>query len=163
LQAAELIRRVFFAASHLCLATAGVAVSTAILFYGVRPVLLTIFSRAVVADPVFLLALPFFPLQLAFGFISGYVLASKDGAFGKDGAARYVWIVPTVWFTLFLLTYSSRSIFTESRWEHFIWSTSTSAKKIQCVTTLPFVTSVAYGLGSYTARAVRRSRPTPGS
>jgi hypothetical protein len=113
---------VFFAAGHLALATAGVAVSTAILFYAVRPVLFPIFSRAAVADPALLLALPFFPLQMVFGFISGYVLASKDGAFGEDGAARYVWIVPTIWFTLFLLTYSSRSIFTESRWEHFIWS-----------------------------------------
>jgi hypothetical protein len=152
-----------FAAGHLVVATAGVAVSTAILFYGLRPVLLPFFSRASIADPALLLALPFFPLQLAFGFISGYVLASKGGPFVTDGAARYVWIIPTIWFTLFLLSWSSRSIFMESRWEHFIWSTSTSAKKIQSVTTLPFVTSVAYGLGSYTAQAVRRSRSTSGS
>jgi len=152
------IKRVAFAFGHLVVATAGVAISTAICFFLFKPIFSLFVSRT---SSALNLALRFqlFPLQTAFGFVAGYASSLKQNAFAQDRSARYVWIIPTVWFMLFFLSWSPASILLESRWDHFFWSDLPESKRLQLVTTLPFLTSVAYALGSYAG--IRRGITLP--
>ena len=141
-------KRIIFTLGHVAVATIGVAFSTASLFFLLKPILSPFVARKGL-DLNLLLRLPFFPLQAVLGFIVGYVWALKQNAFAQDRSARYVWIIPTIWFLLFFLSWSPASILIESRWDHFFWSNLPESKKIQLVTTLPLLTSMAYSLGSY--------------
>jgi hypothetical protein len=141
------IKRVAIALGHLAMATMGVAVTTVSAFFLLKPILLPFVSRTSL-DLNLPLRLPLFPLQAVLGFVVGYVWASKQNAFGQDKSARYVWIIPTVWFMLFFISWPHASVLAESRWDHFLWSNAPDSKQLQLVTTLPFLSSITYALGS---------------
>jgi hypothetical protein len=145
---------------HLLIATFGVAVSSAILFYILKPVLSPFVAPAILRQDA-PLTLPFFPFQSLVGLATGYLMAVKRGEFGKSRAARLVWIVPAVWFLLLFSAWGSQSVLAESRLEHFFWGSIGSSKKDQFLTTLPLLTSVAYAVGNYLGckRSGTGSRP----
>ncbi len=148
-----------FALGHLVIATAGVAISTALIFFSLKPVLALVISPLSLAtnSP---LRLNFFPLQSLVAFVIGYFGGSSRSSFRGDKSARYVWVVPLVWFALFFLCWSPRSVLIENRWDHFFWSNTEQSKSEQLVTTLPLLTSLAYAIGSYvSSRRLTRSTP----
>jgi hypothetical protein len=134
--------------AHLVLATVAVPISSAILFFSLKP-LLSVFMSSVALESDAPLTLPLFPLQAVLGLMTGLFLAVRAGEFGRDRTARYIWVVPAIWFLLFFASWQSRSVLVESRLEHFLWSTSLFSKRMQITTTMPSVTSLAYSLGSY--------------
>jgi hypothetical protein len=142
------VRGVAAALGHILVATVGVAVSCAFCYFLLKPVLFLFISRTSLALNL-PLRLPLFPLQSAFGFAVGYIWASKPNAFGQDKSARYVWIIPTIWFVLVFITWPHASVLTGNRRDYFFWSNLPEAKTLQLVTTLPLLTSLAYALGSY--------------
>ena len=143
-----------FALGHLIIATVGIAISTAIFFFMLKPVL-SLFVSASDLSQSLSLKLQLFPLQSSFGFAAGYCGTLQRNAFSRDASARYVWIIPTIWFMLCFLAWTPSSVFVETRWDHFFWSTIPSSKGFQLLTTLPLLTSASYAFGSYVA--VRRA------
>jgi hypothetical protein len=122
--------------------------SSAVCFYGLKPILVPFVDRGrLIHDAA--LTLPFFPFQSLVGIVIGFVFAAGGSRIGGSSIARWVWIVPAGFFLLLLSAWGSRSLLLETRWEHFFWSTSPDSKKEQLITTLPVLTSIAYGLGSF--------------
>jgi hypothetical protein len=153
----RLLRSLLTALLHLVIATVGVAVFSAFCFYGLKPVLAPFVARnRLIHDAA--LTLSFFPFQSLVGILIGFVLAASHGKFGRSRVARWVWTVPAGFLLLLLLSWSPRSVLVETRWEHFFWSTMPDSKKEQLITTLPLLTSITYGLGSYLGCKYQRSR-----
>jgi hypothetical protein len=144
---------------HVLVGTVGVAVSSAILFYVLKPILSPFISPASLGHDI-PLTLPFFPFQSLVGFLSGFLVFVFDGKFGRSREARSAWIIPAGWFLLLFLAWTPHSVLTESRWEHFFWGSLGDSKKEQFVTTLPLLTSIAYALGNYLADKCRLNRDT---
>ncbi|HZQ17073.1 MAG TPA: hypothetical protein VFA90_00010 [Terriglobales bacterium] len=103
------------------------------------------------------LTIPLFPLQAVSGIAVGVLLAPRSYGFR---VARWVWILPAIWWTLLIVSWSSSSVLAESRFEHYLWSGSAEAKRAQIFSTLPFVTSIAYSCGSILAAAFRKEAST---
>jgi hypothetical protein len=142
---------------HVLVATVGVAVSSAVLFYVLKPILSLFMSPVSLAHDI-PLTLPFFPFQSLVGLLSGFLVFLGGGNFGRRREARAAWIIPAGWFLLLFLAWSPHSVLTESRWEHFLWGSLGDSKKEQFVTTLPLVTSITYALGNYLAGKYQLNR-----
>lgn len=144
-------KHIAYGLGHLIIATAGVAISAAVLFFSLKPVLGLVVSKSSLAlnSP---LRLELFPLQSAFGLVAGYFGSLQQNAFSRDRSARWVWVIPGIWFMLLFAAWSQSSILRESRWERFFWSSVPESQTMQLVTTLPLFTSIAYALGSYVGR-----------
>lgn len=140
------IKRAAFAMGHLTIATVGVPISTAIVFFSVKPILAFFVSPLTLAMNL-PLRLGLFPLQTAFGLAVGYLVARRQNTFGRDKSAYWVWVIPGIWFLLFFLSWSQPSILAEGRLDRFFWSSSPESKTRQIVTTLPLLTSISYALG----------------
>lgn len=135
---------------HLVLSTAGVAVLSAMLFYAIKPFFSLFLSPSIVARDA-ILTLPFFPFQSMVGFVTGFVVATKTIGFGRNLGARLGWIIPTGWLLVLSISWtaSSRSVLAHQNWfDHFFWSNATDSKRVQFITTLPFVASASYALGN---------------
>src|ERR1700730_9089843 len=104
-------KKIAIAICQLVIATAGVAISTAILYFSVKPALSIFMSQASLAINL-PLRMRFFPLQTVVGWITGYI-AVRNHTFGNDRSSQYVWIIPAIWFTLFFLAWSHGSILVE--------------------------------------------------
>ena len=129
-------------ALHSIVATVGVAQCSNFIFYSLKPILEIFISReSLIHD--FPLLLPLFPLQAAAGLVIGSLIALKSARFGRMWVARYVWVFPALWFSVLFWARGPE------RWNFFVWSADLPAKKIQLVSTLPLVASVAYSIGSY--------------
>jgi hypothetical protein len=142
---------------HVLLATVGVAVSSAILFYVLKPILSLFMSPVSLRHDV-PLTLAFFPFQSLVGLLGGFIMFVGGGNFGRRREARAAWIIPAGWFLLLFLAWSPHSVLAESRWEHFLWGSLGDSKKEQFVTTLPLVTSITYALGNYLADKYKPNR-----
>ena len=125
----------------------GVVVCSATCFYALKPLLsLFVSSVAVARDAP--LTVAFFPLQTTVGFVLGFCLYARGGAFGKSKQARFTWIIPALWFLLIFSVWRSRSLLAETRLEHFFLSSNYGSKRDQFVTTLPLLTATAYSLAN---------------
>jgi hypothetical protein len=144
---------------HLLVATLGVAVSSAVCFYALKPILVQFVARDRLIHDA-LLSLPFFPFQSLVGFVTGFAFASRAEV-GRKRVARWVWIAPASCLLILFIAWSPRSVFIESDWEHFFWTAQSDSKKEQLITTLPLLTSITYGLGSYLGCKYYQARREP--
>lgn len=145
------IKSIVFALGHVLIATFGVAVSSAVLFFAIKPALSFFLSAASLSlnSP---LRVTLFPIQATFGFVVGYLVTLKQNVFARSKTGAYAWVVPALWFILHFIAWAPPSVLRESRWDHFVGSDLPSAKGVQLVTTLPLITSLTYSLGSYIGR-----------
>lgn len=133
---------------HFVVATVGVSVGSALAFYSLKPLLLLFMSsRTANSDTV--LWCRFFPFQASVAFACSWQLARRGGSVGTARMVRLFWIVPCVWLLFLIAVWRDQSFLGESRWQHFLWSRSTEALRIQIVSTLPLITTLAYALGNY--------------
>ncbi len=156
----RLVRSIVLALAHQILAVIGVPVLCAFSLHMISPLFSYLFPAWQIFTGDALLVVPLFPLQTLAGFGTGFILATKQNEFGKHVSAMFVWIIPTIWFAILLLAWTPHSVFVESRWQHFIWSNEYASKKNQLGTTLPFMTSVAYAVGSLVGSKFSRPNET---
>ena len=139
-----------FGLYHQLLSTLGVIIVTSASFYSVKPILrLVMDSEGLRRDTALLV--PFFPMQASVALVAGFALGRRHTAFGRTLAARLVWIIPLAWLLLLMATWRPSLLNPEDMWQHFFLSRSWSSVRIQLITTLPFVTSVAYAAGNWIA------------
>jgi hypothetical protein len=139
---------------HLVIACVAVPLLAVACVFSFRSIVSVFISQRTL-DPHTALTLPLFPLQSTTGFLTALSLARGGGRFGQNRAARFVWVIPVLWFLLFFLAWSPNSVLAEGRWNHFLWSSMRSSKNEQLVTTLPLLTSIAYALGSHLGGKLR--------
>ncbi len=142
---------------HLCLAVFVINIGATLLYYSVKPLLLLIIRGSFVRSDA-ILAARFFPFQASLEFICSWYLVVRGGNFGSAFIARFVWIVPCVWWLLLFVGWHQQSVLAESRWQHFFWSRSPEAFRMQVVTTLPLITTLAYAFGNYFASKLLKHR-----
>ncbi len=141
-------RKLGIAILHFVVAALAVPISTALLYYTFKPILLAFTSSNFVrADAI--LSAKLFPFQALVAFVGAWYLARKSGNIGTEPVARLIWIGPCVWWLFLIATWHHPSVLGETRWQHFLWSRSADAFKIQVVSTMPLITTVAYAFGSY--------------
>jgi hypothetical protein len=144
----SLLKGVGIGLLHFAVATVGVSVGSALVFYSLKPLLYVFMSnRTVNSDTV--LWCRFFPFQALVAFACSWHLARRGGRAGATSIVRLLWIVPCVWLLFLIVVWHHQSLLRESRWQHFFWSRSTEALRIQMVSTLPLITTLAYALGNY--------------
>ena len=141
----------FIGVVHFFLATAGSAVFAAISFAAIKPLLIAVSSSSSAHDG-YLLVLPLFPLQAIAGLSMGLFVSYRLNAAYSYKIAVLVWVLPAVWFVMHILTWPSVSTFGQSVWQHYLWSNEYTDKRAQLFTTLPFMTSASYSLGSWFAQ-----------
>ena len=133
---------------HFVLATVVVSVVSALVFDSLRPLLYVfISSRAPSTDTV--LWCRFFPFQALVAFACSWYLARRGGRVGAARIVRLLWIIPCVWLLFLIVAWHPQSSLSGNLWQHFFWSRSREALRIQIVSTLPFITTLAYALGNY--------------
>jgi hypothetical protein len=139
----------------MIIATFGIPICVAISLYSWKGALSTVFPYANLRSHSELI-LPFFPLQSLAGFAMGMLIAVKGGTFGRNRVARLTWIPTVLWLAL-LMTAWRPSVLTEDRWTLFFLSRSRTGIRMQLLTTLPFLTSVAYSLGNCIGMRIAQS------
>jgi hypothetical protein len=152
----HVLQGVGIALLHVILATVAVPVSSAMLYYVVKPVLSPFDSLGHDVPLIW----PFFPVQSLVGLLTGFLLFVRRTRFGRSRVARFVWIIPAAWFSLMFLAWGSHSVLSENRWEHFFLSGLGDSKREQIFITLPLLTSVAYAFGNYLGGRYEQSRGT---
>jgi hypothetical protein len=133
---------------HFVVATVGVSVGSAFVFYSLKP-LLYIFMSSRTANSDTVLWCRLFPFQALVAFACSWYLARRGGRVGAASMVRLLWIVPCLWLLLLIVVWNHQSLLDESWWQHFFWSRSPEALRIQIVSTLPLITTLAYALGNY--------------
>ena|SRR5882762_1705411 len=136
------LRSLLLVAVHLLISTLGVVICSSALFYALKPALLLFLSKTVVTHDIPLL-LTLFPLQSLVGFAIGTWYSLKADWIAESRAARLVWIIPALWLLMWLILGGP------ARRNSLLWSTDLDSKKVQLITTLPFMTSTSYALGNY--------------
>jgi hypothetical protein len=137
--------------AHFLLSTVGVAVCSVAGLYILKPALLAIISEQSLKRDAPLI-LPFFPIQSGIALASGFVIARSHFRFGKGVIADLVWIISLVWVLIAMLSWSHNATILESSWRHFFVSNDPESKRNQLIFTLPFLTSLFYGIGHYIGR-----------
>jgi len=140
---------------HLALATVFAANIATIIVYTLGSVLLVLFPHFFHARIPS--ATVYFIVQMAVAAIAGYsarLTSPKPGSI-----ALFVWIIPLLWFLFRFLGWNNEgSVLTETRWQHFILSGATAARKSQLTTTLPLLSSLAYSLGALVQKKLEASK-----
>jgi len=145
---------------QLLVATLAVPVATALLYYSFKPVLLIFTSDSFVRTDA-ILSLRLFPFQAMVAFGCAWRLARNDENLGADPVTRFVWIAPLIWWLFLIAVRQHQLVPGETRWQHFLWSRSADALRIQIISTMPLITALAYALGNYWGN--RRRRPSCGT
>jgi hypothetical protein len=144
----SLLKNVGIGLLHFVVATVAVSVGSAFVFSFLKPVLhVFMLGRSANSDAV--LWCRFFPFQASVAFACSWHLARRGGGVGAARIVRLIWIVPSVWLLFLIAVWRDQSSLGESRWQHFLWSRSAQALRIQIVSTLPLITTLAYALGNY--------------
>ncbi len=154
------LKNVWIGLLHFVVATVGVNVGSALVFYSLTPLLHVFMSSGTVNSDTVLWC-RFFPFQALVAFASSWHLARKGGRVGAANIVRLLWIVPSVWLLFLIVIWHQQSSLGESRWQHFLLSRSPEALRIQIVSTLPLITTLAYALGNYCG-ASNPSKNLPG-
>jgi hypothetical protein len=125
---------------HLLIATLGVIFLSTLMFYATKPLLALLHVHQLIDHDVGL-TIPFFPYQCIVGLCMGFWI-SKRFESARKCVVRWVWLVPGTWFMLLCAGSSSPC------WQHLVWSMAPWDKRIQLISTLPFLTSLCYALGN---------------
>ena len=152
-------RAALFFFGHLTISTLGVGMTAAMLFYAFKPVLSPFLSPFALRHNLALM-IPFFPIQSIVALVVGFAVARKKGGFRGHGSARWVWVVPTLLLVFSLVSYQPNSVMMESRWHHFFWSPLLESRRHQLDTTLLFMMSIAYALGTSLAPKLTGAGPS---
>jgi hypothetical protein len=147
------LRMVLFYAGHLGISTLGVGMTSAMLFYSVKPIFAPWLSPFAFKHDLPLI-FPLFPIQTTVAFVMGFLLARKQGGFSGHPSARWVWIVPALWLMFSIAAYRPDSVMMEPRFRHFFWTPSLDSRRNQLDTTFLFLTSVSYALGCVLFRRI---------
>lgn len=137
------LRNISFFLLNLLSSTIGMIFCSTLMFYAIKPVL-TRLHLDVLVNHDFGLVLPLFPYQCMVAFCVGFWITRKF-EFARTIAVRWVWVIPAIWFVLLCAGSSS------SCWQHFVWSMDPRDKRVQLLSTLPFLTSMCYALGNLLA------------
>src|SRR5579885_3746843 len=117
---------------HLLIATIGIIFCSTLMFYALKPVVSALhFNRLV--DHDYLLIMPFFPYQSTVGFSVGVWVTTRLHT-RMSNLMAWVWAVPALWLGL-LCAGAGAAWF-----QRFFWSMSAWDKKVQLISTLPFLT-----------------------
>jgi hypothetical protein len=91
---------------------------------------------------------PGFLLEFAFAFLMGYAWTKRlDRWF--FGTSRWVWILPSIWLLVRVLTYRPDVLAGTTRFEHFLGrADDLAALGDQLLVVVPFVCAIGYALGA---------------
>jgi hypothetical protein len=143
----NLLRNTCHAVVHLCVGTYGCMVSAAILVYTLFPLARTLYPDLQFRTFNRVLSLPYFPLQILMGLITGYLGQLKL----RSKAARWIWLVPLAvlviqFFSLDVSVFESSLLV---RVDHFFGSACRPPACFDQIRyTAPFYTAVAYSIGT---------------
>lgn len=152
-------RAAIYFLGHLAISTLGVGMTAAMLFYAFKPALSPFLSPFALRHDLPLM-IPFFPIQSIVALVVGFAVARKKGGFWGHGSARWVWVVPTLLLVFSLVSYQPNSVMMESRWHYFFWSPLLESRRHQLDTTLLFMMSIAYALGTSLAPKLTGTGPS---
>jgi len=128
---------------HQLIATLGIIFSSTLMFYAIKPLLALLHLHQLI-DHDFVLGMPLFPYQCIVGLCTGFWITRRFDSARKN-AVRWVWVVPGIWFMLLCAGSSSPC------GQHLVWSMAPWDKRVQLISTLPFLSSMCYVLGSLLA------------
>lgn len=140
-------RKMYRAVVHLCVGTYACMVSAAILVYTLFPLARTLYPGLQFRTFNRVLSLPYFPLQILMGLVTGYLGQLKL----RSNFARWIWIVPLIILVSRFFSFDV-SVFEASmlaRVDHFFGNgCRPPACFDQMRYTAPVYTALAYSLGS---------------
>jgi hypothetical protein len=138
---------------HTFLGSLGIAIGVAMFFYSIKIPLSVIAPSLTTHNG--LLILPLFPLQTFAGALYGFLIVRKKALFWRSRSADLAWFLPVAFLVFLFYSYDSASVLSETRWQHFFWSSFPRVRSYQLGSTMLALASVAYSLGHYVSRKLQ--------